>query len=491
MNQNNIPKGQLSTIILSTLFSGDKYGYEIINEIKNKTDGQLVIKQPSLYSSLSRMEKQNLISSYWTKSDIGGKRHYYSITDFGKKQFEQMENSFYSSQEKITNYLENNNDSENSPKKYDDIGGFQKSDEQILIQKNENAFKNQLELEKEINLQATSTSFAENLRTTKPQLQSPAKFILKELEEETINIPTETQNIQKVEISDILAQEFKTNKTENFEEYDKLTDIDFTEKNENDSRANYSQNINLENSEVEKPINDDGVFIEEKYEPENIPKVKKLNVVSLSNNDNAEVSKKLNPNNMECGYTEKINALYNKTKNINEKKFVNNDKTSTYNELQEYYKNMNIKLSIHNQKFDKKPEQNVASNKLLFKKYLFILIVVSIETLLSFLTFSLFNLPISYSFLYFITPLLFCVLPIYYFVNNKKNLAIFDSKKNNFVYNLLIFVVGLVLLYSLNMLIGMNYLTILNYATTYIYPSILMTNILLGGLIDIKYLNKK
>lgn len=482
MNQNNIPKGQLSTIILSTLLQGDKYGYEIINEIKNKTDGELVIKQPSLYSSLTRMEKQNLISSYWGKSDIGGKRHYYSITDFGKKQFEKMETSFYTSQEKVSNCLENKSDENKHPKKYDDIGDISKTDEQIPVLKNENPLKNQIELEKEINLlQPTSTSFAENSKIAKPQI-SPA-CILEKLEEETISIPNLEPTLN-IGISDILSEEFKNQKTKNIESEQPTEEL-----------INYSQNV-LEgnnNEEISEPIKDDGIFIEEKYEPGNMPKVKKLNILNINNNENAEISKKLDPNHIESGYTEKINALYNKTKNINEKIF-NNDKTktSTYNELQDYYNKMNIKLSIHNQKVENftQPKTTLTYNKI-FKKYLIILMIVLAETLLSFFTFTLFNLNINYVFMYFLIPALFSILPVYYYLKIRKGDSPSGIKSNSFVYNLLIFVVGLVLLYSLNMLIGMNYLTIPNFATTYIYPSVLMTNALIGGLLDIKILNKK
>ena len=91
MAKEEIPRGQLSLIILSTLFDNDKYGYEIIELIKEKTNGKLNIKQPSLYSSLRRMQEQGLISSYWRDSDIGGRRHYYSITDYGKKYSEKWQ----------------------------------------------------------------------------------------------------------------------------------------------------------------------------------------------------------------------------------------------------------------------------------------------------------------------------------------------------------------------------------------------------------------
>ena len=88
MIKDEIPRGQLSTIILTTLEERDKYGYEIIDEVLNNTDGKVSIKQPSLYSSLKRMEEQALISSYWRDSDIGGRRHYYHLTDLGKKHLE-------------------------------------------------------------------------------------------------------------------------------------------------------------------------------------------------------------------------------------------------------------------------------------------------------------------------------------------------------------------------------------------------------------------
>ncbi|MBE7082447.1 MAG: hypothetical protein E7378_02045, partial [Clostridiales bacterium] len=80
--------GQLSTFILMTLVDKDKYGYEIIDEVLQTTNGKISIKQPSLYSSLKRMEEQSLISSYWRDSEIGGRRHYYHLTDLGKKHLE-------------------------------------------------------------------------------------------------------------------------------------------------------------------------------------------------------------------------------------------------------------------------------------------------------------------------------------------------------------------------------------------------------------------
>lgn len=80
-------RGAVNNIILESLYSGEKYGYEIIKEVEEKTNGKIKLKQPSLYSSLKRFESKNYIKSYWTDSEIGGKRHYYSLTDEGLKYY--------------------------------------------------------------------------------------------------------------------------------------------------------------------------------------------------------------------------------------------------------------------------------------------------------------------------------------------------------------------------------------------------------------------
>ena len=78
-------RGSVYTIILKALQSGDKYGYEICKEIEEKSNGAYILKQPSLYSGLKRLEAQKDVYSYWGDSDIGGRRHYYSLTEKGKE----------------------------------------------------------------------------------------------------------------------------------------------------------------------------------------------------------------------------------------------------------------------------------------------------------------------------------------------------------------------------------------------------------------------
>ena len=76
-------RGSVYNIILKALQTGDKYGYEICKEVEEKTDGAYILKQPSLYSGLKRLEAQGNISSYWKDSALGGRRHYYTLTKSG------------------------------------------------------------------------------------------------------------------------------------------------------------------------------------------------------------------------------------------------------------------------------------------------------------------------------------------------------------------------------------------------------------------------
>jgi len=76
----------LIPLILLELKDCDKYGFELTKSIETKSAGKIIIKQPTLYTILKKLEKSKFISSYWKDSDIGGKRHYYKITENGLKQ---------------------------------------------------------------------------------------------------------------------------------------------------------------------------------------------------------------------------------------------------------------------------------------------------------------------------------------------------------------------------------------------------------------------
>ena len=78
-------RDHVDTIILSTLANGDRYGLEILTEIKDKSKGLYELKQPTLYSCLKRLEKLGYVTSYKGDSSNGAQRVYYSLLDDGRK----------------------------------------------------------------------------------------------------------------------------------------------------------------------------------------------------------------------------------------------------------------------------------------------------------------------------------------------------------------------------------------------------------------------
>ncbi|WP_315121193.1 PadR family transcriptional regulator [uncultured Clostridium sp.] len=81
-------RGNIDTIILCVLCKKDSYGYEIIKTIKENSGGKYELKEPTLYSSLKRLEAQNMVESYWGNESQGGRRKYYKITSDGFEMYE-------------------------------------------------------------------------------------------------------------------------------------------------------------------------------------------------------------------------------------------------------------------------------------------------------------------------------------------------------------------------------------------------------------------
>ena len=101
-------RGNINTIILSALYSGDRYGYEIVNEIEQKSRGQFSIKQPTLYSCLKRLESQGFVTSYWGEQSNGGRRKYFSLTELGKEVFKQCQDDYEYSRTVIDKLISEN-----------------------------------------------------------------------------------------------------------------------------------------------------------------------------------------------------------------------------------------------------------------------------------------------------------------------------------------------------------------------------------------------
>jgi len=86
MNQSELMKGTLSTLILQLLEDrGRMYGYEIAQSLKERSEGKVMVKEGSLYPALHKLQQDGFLT---VEEEFIGKRvrRYYSLTQSGKTQ---------------------------------------------------------------------------------------------------------------------------------------------------------------------------------------------------------------------------------------------------------------------------------------------------------------------------------------------------------------------------------------------------------------------
>lgn len=102
----DVIRGYNDPIILFLLLKGPSYGYEISKQIKNLSDGKYVIKETTLYSAFSRMERNGFVESY-SEDDVktGKRRTYYKITDAGRDYYNQKKEEWILTKEVIEQFI--------------------------------------------------------------------------------------------------------------------------------------------------------------------------------------------------------------------------------------------------------------------------------------------------------------------------------------------------------------------------------------------------
>jgi PadR family transcriptional regulator PadR len=70
-------------LILRILFETPTYGYQLLNEIDERSCGCHKLEPGSIYTVLRRMEEKGLLSSTWERVDSSPDRRIYTVTERG------------------------------------------------------------------------------------------------------------------------------------------------------------------------------------------------------------------------------------------------------------------------------------------------------------------------------------------------------------------------------------------------------------------------
>ena len=79
----NLISGSTTLLVLSLLSEGDKYGYQMIAELEERSDRTFALKEGTLYPILHTLEKEGAVKAYEREAPTGRKRKYYHITRKG------------------------------------------------------------------------------------------------------------------------------------------------------------------------------------------------------------------------------------------------------------------------------------------------------------------------------------------------------------------------------------------------------------------------
>jgi len=78
----DLQRGSAELLVLALLRDRPMYGYEIIRELRERSEGYFAMEEGLLYPALHRLEREELVRAEWKLVD-GRKRRYYAITESG------------------------------------------------------------------------------------------------------------------------------------------------------------------------------------------------------------------------------------------------------------------------------------------------------------------------------------------------------------------------------------------------------------------------
>ena len=82
-----LKRGSIQLCLLALLARDEKYGFQILHELRETSNGFFDLKEGTLYPALRRLEERGFVQSRWrnpSSGEGGMPRKYYHLTDRGR-----------------------------------------------------------------------------------------------------------------------------------------------------------------------------------------------------------------------------------------------------------------------------------------------------------------------------------------------------------------------------------------------------------------------
>ena len=87
--------GSMARLILKLLESGDQYGYQMIRELRERSEDVFHLKAGTLYPLLHSLEEKGLVTAYEREAAAGRPRRYYHLTKEGQAALREKEAAWH------------------------------------------------------------------------------------------------------------------------------------------------------------------------------------------------------------------------------------------------------------------------------------------------------------------------------------------------------------------------------------------------------------
>ncbi|HIT62602.1 MAG TPA: helix-turn-helix transcriptional regulator [Candidatus Caccovivens faecavium] len=487
--------GQVQYLILDSLSDSSKYGLEIIEYITKKTHGGYILKKPTLYSCLTRLEKKGLVSSsFWGESEFGGKRHYYALTDEGKENLEILRKEFAGINFEVLNQRELEEEEEGEQKPV------------FLEQKNLFDYAKPAEPKEPIKVEEKKeeSDVIDNqidFFTFKKEEEEKAKDDGKFLDANETLTPSQLAQNKKIYDSSSELKKYRNRKSFSDNQiempvvYEKKED-DFEEKvaslkasllaskqshydnNSYSNMVNKSTNDDIytkPQQEIVEDVKDDATFITEKLDY--IPYQKRITPPNIEINVSDEnLPAPMRDSKLEPTYNDMVSKIMEKkAENIEKPKEVKMQKveraTNTfadYETLKNYYNSHGLEFKEYKRTVVER-KHNTNFLKFISSIILFVLSAIS-SALIYWIASATGNLMTTSNFLYYTIPALFAVYAIILFIRYKCVVSRKATLKYNAIINFVVFLLASVVVFVLNICFGMTAETMASYLTSLLVP---------------------
>src|SRR4051794_16916725 len=85
MTSPRLDRGDFGLLLLGLLAERSMYGYELLAELRARTDAVIDLPEGTVYPALRRLERDGLITGRWQEAAGGPRRRYYDLTAAGTR----------------------------------------------------------------------------------------------------------------------------------------------------------------------------------------------------------------------------------------------------------------------------------------------------------------------------------------------------------------------------------------------------------------------